>query len=637
MNNSLLSRNTGRFLLAFACTATALATGMHAQTAAAALTSVADQHEAVRLDSFVVSASRLLQDPRYVSSSVTLLSLDDMHTAQVTDLRTALSQIPGVTVAGYGGAGSQSAVYIRGGSSAQTLVMVDGVRMNTRQTDFFGKSIMGGASLVGLDRIEILRGPQGTLYGSSAMGGVILMETARGCGTASGALEVGGGSFRTAYGQASVQGGTQSLGYSAALGRSVTANDRAINGDKQWNYSTRVEEKISPALLVGLTFRGIQGKYEEPGSLQYLSPGNADVNSYLATVYAEYANGGVFKSRVTTGWHQSDYFWLDLSGSIWAANAYYRSTREIVDWQNTWVASSKVSVVAGVNGEWSHFKSSNSAETLKDKSRGVYLSTDLRLLDPLSITAGLRYDHFDASGEATTGRLGTAWRFAQTDTKLRATVGTGFNAAGMTERYGDSAWYVNNPALRPEKSTGWDVGVDQSLLKGDLTVEATYFQNKFRDMIVANYISSVFKYQYQNVSRALTEGVELAVSTRFSKAVKARIAATYLDVYDTTVSRLRVPYKPRKSVDADVQWQATSAWNVGVGVHYVADRMRAVTATASNRIGDYSSARIYTSYEVAKNLLIKFRVENALNHPYEEIYGYPALPRGYFGGVEWKF
>jgi len=637
MNNSLLSRNSGRFLLAFACAATALAVGARAQTAATDPVAVPAQHETVRLDNYVVSASRTPQDPRYVSSSVTVLPLDDLQTAQITDLHTALAEVPGVTVASYGGAGSQSAVYIRGGSSAQTLVMVDGVRMNTRQTDFIGKSIAGGTNLAGLDRIEVLRGPQGTLYGSSAMGGVILMDTAHGFGAPSGTLEVGGGSFQTAYGQASVQGAVQSLGYSAALSRSVTENDRPGNGDKQWNYSTRVEDKLLPELLVGLTFRGIQGSYEEPGSLQYLSPGKADANSYLATVYAEYANDDVFKSRLTTGWHQSDYFWLDLSGSQWAANAYYRSTREIIDWQNTWVANPRITVVGGVNAEWSHFKTTSTPEALKDKSRGVYLSTDLRPLDPLSITAGLRYDYFEASGEATTGRLGAAWRFVQTDTKLRATIGTGFNAAGMTERYGDSAWYIKNPSLRPEKSTGWDVGVDQSFLKGDLTFEATYFQNKFRDMIVANYVPSEFMYQYQNVSRARTEGVELAVSTKITQTVKARVGATYLDVYDTTTGRARVAYKPRKSGDADLQWQATTEWNIGGGVHYVADRMRSVLPTASYKISDYSSVRVYTSYEVAKNVLLKFRVENALNRSYEEIYGYPSPSRGYFGGVEWKF
>jgi len=559
-----------------------------------------------------------------------VLPLDDLHLAQIGDLHTALAQTPGVTVVGYGGTGSSSTVYIRGGSAAQTLIMVDGIRMNSRQTDFISRSMVGGASLAGLDRIEVLRGPQGTLYGSSAMGGVILMDTAHGCGTPSGAVEVGGGSFQTLSSQVAVQGGTQSLGYSASFGYGKTANDRPNNDNKQWNYSARVEEKLSPALLVGLTFRGVQGKYEEPGSSQYFSPGKANANSYLATAYAEYSNEGVFKSRLTTGWHQSDYSWFDFFGAD--NNAYNRNTREVIDWQNSWTPTSQISVVAGANAEWSHYKAIN-ADTLKENANGFYLSTDLRPFESWSITAGLRYDHFDTAGDATTGRLGTAYRLEKTDTKFRATVGTAFNAPGMTERFGAAPWYKENSTLHPEKSTGWDVGIDQSLLRGALTVEMTYFQNKFRDMIVGQYIGGDRPYQWQNVARARTEGVELALVAKLTPTLKARIGGTYLDVYDTTSGRARVGYKPRKSGDADLQWQATKEWNLGTGIHYVADRMRSATA----RISDYSLVRFYTSYEVAKNVSLKLHVENALNRAYEEIYGYPALSRGYFGGVEWKF
>jgi len=633
MNNILLSPNTGRFSLAFACAAAALAVGAHAQTAAPDSTEAPEQHDPIRLENCVVSASRTLQDPRYVSSSVSVLPLEDLQTAQITDLHVALEQAPGVTVVGYGGAGSASTVYIRGGSAAQTLVMVDGIRMSSRQTDFIGRSIVGGASLAGLDRVEVLRGPQGTLYGSSAMGGVIVMETTHGCGTPTGALEVDAGSFQTAFGQISMQGGTQSLGYSAALGYGKTSNDRPNNDDRQWNYSTRVEEKLSPVLLVGVTFRGVQGKYEEPGSTQYFSPGQANANSYLATAYAEYANDGVFRSRLTTGWHQSEYSWLDLSGFPWAANAYDRNTREVIDWQNSWTPNTKVSVVAGANTEQSYYKSLDIDPPLRDRASGVYLSTDLRPLEPWSITAGLRYDHFDTAGGATTARFGTAYRLAETDTKFRATVGTAFNAPAMTERYGEAPWYAENPSLRPEKSTGWDVGVDQALLKGDLTVELTYFQNRFRDMIVGEPVVGTRPFQWQNIARARTGGVEFGTVAKLTATLKIRVAATYLDVYDTTSGYARVAYKPRKSGDADLQWQATKVWDLGAGVHYVADRMR----SATDKMGDYALVRIYTSYEVAKNLSLKFRVENALNRSYEEIYGYPALSRGYFGGIEWKF
>jgi len=616
--------------------ATTFVSFARAQTTTIETASAAPTRETVQLDKYVVSASRTPQDPKYVSSSVTVLPLEELATAQVSDLSTALKQAPGVTVVGYGGSGSASTVYIRGGSNNQTLVVVDGVRMSSRQTDFMGRGIVGNTGIGGFQRIEILRGPQGTLYGSSAMGGVIVMETARGCGATAGVLTVGGGSFQTAYGQAGVQGGTKNFGYTASLGYGSTANYRPDNDSKHWNYATRLEGKPTESLLVGITFRGVQDRYEEPGSISYKAPGAVDSNGYLASAYAEFSAGDVFKSRLTTGWHQSDYFWLDLSGSPWAANAYYRNTRNVLDWQNTWTPSATVTVVAGVNADKSFYtyKGSPPVGVLKDDAHGVYLSSDLHLVDQLSITAGLRYDHFKTSGNATTGRLGSAWRVENTDTKFRATVGTGFSAPGMTERFGQAPWYAENASLRPEKSTGWDVGVDQSLLEGDLTIEATYFQNKFHDMIVANPVVGLRPFQYQNIARARTEGVEFAASAKLTHSLKLRVASTYLDVYDTTGTQpARVAYKPRKSGDADLQWQATCAWTMGTGVHYVADRMR----TATDRISDYSTVRLYTSYEVVKNLTLKLRVENAFDHNYEEIYGYPALSRGVFGGVEWRF
>jgi vitamin B12 transporter len=290
-------------------------------------------------------------------------------------------------------------------------------------------------------------------------------------------------------------------------------------------------------------------------------------------------------------------------------------------------------VVAGVNAEQSNYKSIAIGKPLQDKASGVYLSSDFHPLVAWSITAGSRYDHFDTAGDATTGRLGTAYRLSKTDTKFRATVGTAFNAPAMTERYGEAPWYAENPSLRPERSTGWDAGVDQAFCNGNVTLEATYFQNKFRDMIVGEFVGGLRPYQWQNIARARTEGAELGTVAKLTKTLKVHISATYLDVYDTTSGRARVAYKPRKSGDADLDWQATKQWNLGAGIHYVADRMQSATV----KMSDYSLVRFYTSYKVAKNLLLKFRVENALNRDYQEIYGYPALSRGYFGGVEWRF
>jgi vitamin B12 transporter len=628
MNHHSTSRIPGWSLTAFAC---AMLSAAHAQETATAYP--ATDHDTVRMDRYVVSASRMPQDPSLVPSSVTVVPLNELALAQIDNLSTALAQTPGVTVATYGGVGGQTNIYIRGSSTAQTLVVVDGIRMSSRQTDFFGKSILGGMSMGGLERVEVLRGPQGTLYGSSAMGGVISLETTHGCGTPSGYLALGAGSLESYGASASVQGGTKTLGYSAAVGYAATANDRPMNDDKQLNFSSRIEEKLTSQVLLGATIRGIQGRYEEAGPVDYFSPGKADSNGLLGTVYSEFSADDSLKSRLTFGWHQTDYTWTDLSGSPWASNSYYRSTRDVLDWQNNWLTSKTISVVAGLSGEWSHYRGTNTTATLKDKSRSIYASSDIHPIEPLSLTLGARYDDFDTSGDATTGRVGFAWRFSKTNTKVRATLGTGFNAPSLTEIHGDSTWYVPSPDLRPEKSTGWDVGIDQTFLGGDLSVEATYFYNKYRDMIVANQVPGGWLYQYQNIVRARTEGLELATSYKLTPTVKIRAGATYLDAYDTTSGRSRIAYKPRRSADVDVQWQVLPNLLVGAGYHHVADRMRTATAP----IGDYSVARAYASYEVVTNLWLKARVENALNERYGEIYGYPSLPRRYSAGVEWKF
>ena len=177
MKNLTLSRLAGWSLLASACAATPLATRAQAPVE--------------QLDAYVVSATRTPQDPKLSSSSITLLPLADLQTAQTVDLRTALAQTPGVAVVSSGATGGQSSVFLRGADSDQTLFVVDGVRMNDRSTAYL--NFLSGADLLGLERGEVLRGPQSTLYGSSAMGGVILLETAHGGGQPAGVAEATAG------------------------------------------------------------------------------------------------------------------------------------------------------------------------------------------------------------------------------------------------------------------------------------------------------------------------------------------------------------------------------------------------------------------------------------------------------------
>jgi TonB-dependent receptor-like protein/ABC transporter family protein len=218
-------------------------------------------------------------------------------------------------------------------------------------------------------------------------------------------------------------------------------------------------------------------------------------------------------------------------------------------------------------------------------------------------------------------------------TKLRATYGTGFSAPGSDDRYGVPEFgQLASPGLRPEKSRGWDAGIDHEILEGKGTLSATYFQNRFRDLFSYQYVDYVtFQGRTVNVARATTSGVELGAEGQFSEHWQARFAYTYLDAKDD-LTQTRLPVRPRHLIDLEASWKSAAKWSIGAGLHGVVDRVEAAGPTE-----DYCTLRFFASYAVTRNLLLKVRVENALNEKYEEVFGYPALGRGVNGTVDWHF
>lgn len=615
MNTRTPALARGRLLmipLAAACVAAPIA--LRAQT------------DVTPMSPVVVSATRTPQDPRYASSSVTAFSLPALADMQVTDLRTALAETPGVTVVASGGVGSQTSVFMRGANSDQTLFVVDGVRLNTTNISY--ANFLGGADLTGLARLEVLRGPQSSLYGSSAMGGVILLETAHGGGTPTDVVSASVGSFGSLGAEVAVAGAAGTFGYSASLTHEQTDNDRPDNRYKDTSYSTRLEDQVKPWLLVGATLRGLVGHYEEPGPITYISPGDVQTVTDLATAYAEVRANEQFRSRLTAGWYQDEYTFND--GTPY--DSYYaRNTREILDWQNTLEMSSWSELVAGANIESSHYEAGGMTN---DRSQAGYLSSMFRPTQDLELTAGLRYDRFDTAGDATTWHAGAAYRLGK-NTKLRATFGTGFNAPTPADRYGLPPYLQANPGIAPEKSRGWDVGLDQTVLDSRVTIGVTYFENKFRDLLEYQIADPVtYAGREVNVDRATTSGIELQANAKLGSVFTMRGGYTYLQAVDDA-TETRLVRRPRHTLDGGLDAQVTKEWLVGAGAHLVADRLDGAYTSAP--LGGYTTFRLYTSYAIHPDLILKIRVENLLDRKYQEVAGYPALPRGVFGSVEWRF
>lgn len=582
-----------------------------------------DSSASVEIEAVVVSASRTPQVASQTSSSVTVVSMEDMAAQLVENLRSSLAQQAGVTVVTTGRIGGDTSVYLRGAYPHHTLFIVDGVRMNDREAGY--GSFMGAADLGGVKRIEVLRGPQSPMYGSAAMGGVVLMNSVAGTEKPGGRASVMKGSFETYSATVSGAGSVGDFGYSAAVGYFQTGNDQPFNSFDSWNYSSHLSYRPAASLQLGVTMHGQDTEYESPGSRYRDSAGVADTANQLTTLYANWHPVDAFSSRLIVGLHRREYLWVGAESISDELNK-----RHILDWQAAWKPSASLELVAGINHEDAAYEVGDGRT--KDNIFAAFLSGSLRVSETLTFNAGVRNDEFDSVGAAFTWRAGAAWMITP-ETKLRATYGTGFAAPGSSDRYGVPAWgQLPNPDLVPEESSGWDVGVDRAFAHDAITLGVTYFENRFTNLIDWTYFDlDETQGTYVNRGRAATWGAEIGLSMQASSGWNVRMGYTYLEARDEETLE-RLSRRPRHSFDTSTWIELRQYLTLGIGMRAQLDRLdRSMPAE------DFVVARLFASARITDHVLLKFRIENLFNEAYEEVRGYPALPRGVFAGAQWTF
>lgn len=622
-NNSFgVSSRGARYVAQVVLTACALTQSVVAQT-----------DNVVELDTYLISATRTPTDPESVTSVVTVLEVESMELAQIDDLQSALAQVPGLSVMQTGARGGPTSVFIRGGNADHTLFMVDGVRMNTLDASY--TNFLGAASTAGLDRVEVLSGPQSTLYGSSALGGVIVVETARGRDEQSGVASVTAGAFDSVGGELATQGKTDQLSYSASVNRSETKNDRDFNEFEQLSYSTRIESTVTPNLLLGVTLRGDDLFSQAPGSLTSTYVGSVDTRQHLATAYAQWQLSDEVSSRLTYGWVQREYTYTPEPppvGNQYDTDFYSRDTRNVLDWQTHWSPSEEVSIMGGLNAETENVTTITPSRTdlFSNDSKAAYLLAHYRPQKGTTLMAGLRHDDFDQFGTATTWKAGVSHLVAATGTKYRANYGTGFAAPRPVYVVG-GPFYSPNPTIKPEESRGWDVGFDQALPGDRATASVTYFENRFRNL---------FTYEFSipgiiNTGLASSRGVETSVRFAPVNGISGNVSYTYLDA-DNDSKGVPLTRRPRHRISTQINWQVTESWLIGSGASYAGKRFDGSSSNPTE-MPDYMVVRFFTHYDFGNGVRAKLRVENAFDKDYEAVRGYPSLPMAIHGGIEWRF
>jgi len=564
---------------------------------------------------------------------VETLSAEDLARRQQTALKDALGSVSGTPLFASGANGALGSLFMRGANSNQTLFLVDGIRLNDPNTDY--QVFLGGACLSACDSLEIAHGPQSTLYGGEAIGGVISLRAQRGSGTPSERVSAEAGSFGTVQGSVSAQGtrGVNSYAFASVGGH--TNNERLNNAFDSATTTLRLDRTLNDHAAVGATARWFHGVYGDPGDRYTNDPDNTTrEENLLVTTFADLKWSDAWTAHTVLG--GQDRRFVAESPRVGRATAItvVKNRRAVLDTQTSYTGLERHRWTAGLTAEANHTRNTGFGDINKKQALlALFAQDEFAPLDTVFFTAGLRSDDFDTFGRATTGRATAAWLVAQRALKFRASYGTAFRSPSFLDLYGQSAFYVGNPNLHPERARGWDSGLDYYLPNKSGTLTATWFETNFTDLIAstANFRS------VENIQRARTRGAELSARTTLPAAIEIRASFSYLEAQNLT-SNTRLLRRPRQSGRIDAWHDFGAGVTAGVGINLAAHR-RDVNAKTYALIDqeDYAVTRLYAAWQLNSHLALKLRFENLLNKNYEEVNGYPALGFGVFGGLEWKF
>ena len=587
-----------------------------------------------QLPELVITAERIALDQASISADVTTISEEEISQSQATSVVELLRSQAGINVASTGGPGKTTSVFLRGGNSGHTLVLIDGVRVGSATVGSFDWS---GLSTSDIERIEIVRGPQSSLYGADAMGGVIQIFTRKGEKGSKVHLHSEAGSYGTSSGQMSVSGqmesgSTYALSVDAFRTRGVSA--AAIGAELDPYRKLSIAGSVG--LLVGdgeleLIGRNVDGKTGLDGF------GPADVLNYnsntrqsVGSAKLTYPVTDMIETSLQLSRSTDEVISTDPAGGF--NNADFRTRMDQLSWLNS-VDLDSISLLAGVDMYRSKGYSGSAG-----LDRSIRQSAGFALLawqgDWIDLNGSVRFDKNSSTSNKTTYKAGMALH-PLTGVKLTANYGTGFKAPSLNDLYFPaSAFSAGNPNLKPETSRGWDAGVsyefNNDALKAGLGL--VWFDQSYKDLIVWQGPPPTFFFSPANIGKARSKGLEISANLGYGPAY-LNANWTYLNAKDSVTGDLLA----RRAKDSgNVTVGATLAGlNLEVVWHVVGPRFS--SAGNVKPMQGYQKSDIRASYAINKQWKLAARVDNAGDKTYEEISGYSVLGRAWYTGVSATF
>lgn len=626
--------------------------------------SVSAQTDSVKttLSEIVVTATRTETPSIAVGSSVSVITSNEISQRQLNSVVDVLRELPGISVYQQGGPGKLSYVSMRGANSNHTLVILDGVVMNDPSSlnNAFDFSYLNTNDI---DRIEVVRGPQSTLYGSDAIAGVINIITKKGNMKPEYSFsgETGSNGFYRA--NVSALGRAGFLDYAVTATRNgshgVSAADSRYGNSEKDGYSNDAFTSHFTINLQKNFSLNFLYKFTKAESALDQNDKFGDDPNFNYNLEDQIFKGGLNLSLFDGKWEQvfnaslMKHFThsLDLPDQFrptTSSDALNNGQRTKLDWQNNLRFVDHNLVTFGV--ESSTEKSNSSYLSTSDygpydsfspeqsvRTTGLYLQDQLDVDQSLFVTAGLRYDNNQKFGGVTTFRIAPAYFIHTTETKLKFSYGTGFKAPSLFDLFDP---LFGNPDLNPEKSKGWDAGIEQFLLNGKISLGLTYFNLRFENMF--GYDEN---YKTINIAKASSHGIEVTANVKNFARLNINASYTYTETNNdyNLSSDFNQPLlrRPKDQFELNVNWNATEKFDLNLETHYVGKRWDKDFTDMYNPVRvempDYILFNLAASYKLFDYLELNAQIKNLFDKQYEEVLYYGTLGRSLYAGLSLTF
>ena len=616
----------------------------------------------------VVTATRTAQPADRTGESVSVVTGEDLKLQQTISVTDALQLTPGSIITRNGGVGQNATVSLRGAEVGQSLVLIDGVRIND-PSSVDNQALLGDVLANNIDRVEILRGPQSTLYGSTAIGGVVNIITRTG-GDKPVDLRASaeGGSFDTYRLNAGANGTYGMVDYGGAVNYfstgGISAADKADGNpetDGYRNVGATGNVRVHVLDNVSVDLRG------------YYTAARSDVDGYNASfsfgdtpqynknsLMAGYAGlnadlfDGRFHNRLGIVGTRTDrklfgefdfvppFPFLDhetFSGKGGTARVEYQGTFDLNDSNQ---------ITFGAESQRDTYSSEGFGNFPSPLEQGARRTTSgfgqwqTTLFDQLTLTAGVRYDGDSQFGGHTSLKFAGAWEVPEWGTVIHANYGDGFKAPSLYELFSQYSNPLTN--LKPETARGYEVGVKQRFLDDRISASVTWFSRKTKNQI--DFFSCPFSPPfpdgcdvrpfgfYYNIGRTRAQGAEFEIAADLFENVTASVNLTDMASEDLDL-RTDLARRPRITAGGSLFWTPVEGASLGLTVAHVGDRFD--QAGETQPLEGYTLVNILGSYPINENFAFFGRVENLFNDRTQPVFGYGAPGRAAYVGIRAAF